>query len=192
MDDLLAEDKETEQSKEWAKLQKEVDTLKSQIAMGKADTPIDKFLRDTLAVQETALAKADKKKPTVAVMLSSLVTAKQNWELEVQRCRQRAESGADKAQARQEERRATIENLSEHLKSILEAVTYHDQCYEEAHCERTQQLVTRDKQISDLFDEKILDEKEKMDLGAKEATSMAADSNNDQLRAAIEELETYK
>ena len=196
LEDFLTDDKESEHCKDYTKLKEEVETLRTQIGLGTSGSATDGFLRETLTRQEAALSKAEKKKPTTIILLQSLVTAKDRWELDVKRSRQRATAGAEKSRTRREDRLRVLDDLAQNLDLVRHALEFHDMSLEEAHKERAELLERRDQEVSKLFDDKIRIQKEKeaSDTVSSRTTAAqnAAVSQDTQLAQAMAELENSR
>ena len=190
--DLLADNEASESTLAFAKLQEEVTTLKGQLAMGTPGSPADVALKEVLAKQTAALARAEKKKPWTAVLSQSLVRAKEDWELGLKQDQQRAATGADKAHARKSTRLEQVQVLEQNLQAIKDAIIYHDLTYEEHHKERSMKIEKRNHEVERLLAAQIVTTKNKEKAGASETAKVEATVANDQLTDLKKELETSR
>ena len=158
--DLLADCKVAESTLEFDNLQKEVDALKQQLALGIPGSAAEKTLQEILAQREAALAKADRKKPSKAVQSQGLTTLLSDWELSMKQGDQRGQVGAERAKQRREDRWETLGRLEEHMALIKKAFQYHDSCLEESHAERTALLTQRDQKVVERLSQEIAVAKE--------------------------------
>ena len=200
--ELLAENKEAESTLEYSNLQKEVSTLKQQLALGIPGSAGEKALQALLTQQETALAKAEKKKPSTAVQSQSLCTVLNDWQLGVRQSEQRGQMGEEKATLRRNERWEAVNKLETHMALIKSALQHHDQSLEKAHQERMVVLAQRNEKVVDTLSQKIgaakeEEEKAKASKANTAATHIQSTAQpttqvDPALQQALNDLESFK